>query len=246
TNKTTSTVTTDADGMVVLTVEDLKHGEYDGVYTFNLNGNEINLYDGRERHVKTAQCAEVSEGQPSEIEITTDGEVNKIQLVGADGGTKTVSAYTENEDGTRLWTVEQTRSAGEYEYGIKAKVGSAWIDEGVKVTVTVSAAEPENGKVITAELKDGILTARVEGRAAKIQIVGADGGTQTYTRYNDKIEAVKSYDHEGNEVSSVSRASAYEVWEIRVNLPAGEYTVKGKFASVWNDDGTYTLTVTAE
>ena len=246
TNKTSSSVKTDADGYVVLTVEDLMHPESDGVYTFMLNDTEINLYDGVQRYIKSAECQAVNEGETSDIVVTTTQDVAKVQLIGPDGGTMTVTESFTNDDGTKTWSIEQTRHAGEYEYSIKAKVGSTWIDEGTKVTVVVNVVTMPIGKVVDVTMDGNTFFVKVDERATKLQIIGADGGTMTLTRYNDRVKGITSYNDEGIEVSSVSRTLGYEVWEIEMILPAAKYNAIGKFGSTWNSDEPYEFTVTAE
>ncbi|MCQ2052302.1 MAG: hypothetical protein MJY74_08905, partial [Bacteroidaceae bacterium] len=50
TNASKATVKTDAEGYIVLTVEDTAYG-YDGAYTFSLGNFQINLYDGVVKHI---------------------------------------------------------------------------------------------------------------------------------------------------------------------------------------------------
>ncbi len=69
----------------------------------------------------------------------------------------------------------------------------------------------------------------VEGRPAMVQFIEPDGGTRTYDR-NNKNVSIKSYDADGNEVSSLDRNLAYEAWSIYSNMSAGvEIKARAKY-----------------
>ncbi len=85
----------------------------------------------------------------------------------------------------------------------------------------------------------------VEGRADKVQIVEPDGGTRTYHRNHEKV-TIKSYNAAGEEVGSLDRALAYEIWTLTdVNLPdQRELTVYARYGYDWSIDAPYVFTVT--
>ncbi|MBQ3127580.1 MAG: hypothetical protein IJC13_00920 [Clostridia bacterium] len=71
----------------------------------------------------------------------------------------------------------------------------------------------------------------VEGRPAMIQFIEPTDGTRTYDR-NHKNVTIKSYDAEGNEVNSLDRTAAYEVWSIYSNMmPNVEIRTRAKYLS---------------
>lgn len=89
-------------------------------------------------------------------------------------------------------------------------------------------------------------TVTANGRAAMIQFIEPDGGTRTYDR-NNKNVTIKSYDADGNEVNSLDRTVAYEVWNIYTNMSAGvEIRARVKYLDgavyTW-DVNTYSFTV---
>lgn len=74
-------------------------------------------------------------------------------------------------------------------------------------------------------------TVTVEGRPAMIQFIEPTNGTRTYDR-NNKNVSIKSYDADGNEVDSLDRTAAYEVWNIYSNMmPNVEIRTRAKYFS---------------
>ncbi len=74
-------------------------------------------------------------------------------------------------------------------------------------------------------------TVTVEGRPAMIQFIEPTDGTRTYDR-NHKNVTIKSYDVDGNEVNSLDRTAAYEVWSIYSNMmPNVEIRTRAKYLS---------------
>lgn len=81
---------------------------------------------------------------------------------------------------------------------------------------------------------------KIDGRPSKLQIAHSDGSTYTFNRYSTisvngsrGVVSIESYDKDGNEVDSLSRLVAYEVWTINLNLSEDDYTVKAKFEDEW-------------
>lgn len=82
----------------------------------------------------------------------------------------------------------------------------------------------------------------VSGRADKLQVIEANGGTRTVTRNSPNV-VIKSYDINGNEVSSLSRELDYEVWTVNTRLtPDTELQVHAKYNNEWVD-ATYRFSV---
>ena len=82
----------------------------------------------------------------------------------------------------------------------------------------------------------------VSGRADKLQVIEANGGTRTVTRNSPSV-VIKSYDINGNEVSSLSRELDYEVWTVNTRLtPDTELQVHAKYNNEWVD-ATYRFSV---
>ena len=82
----------------------------------------------------------------------------------------------------------------------------------------------------------------VSGRADKLQVIEANGGTRTVTRNSPNV-VIKSYDINGNEVSSLSRELDHEVWTVNTRLtPDTELQVHAKYNNEWVD-ATYRFSV---
>ena len=71
-------------------------------------------------------------------------------------------------------------------------------------------------------------TVTVDGRPTMIQFIEEDGGTRTYDR-NNKNVTITAYDADGNEVSSLDRTAAYEVWTIYTNLIGPKVKMRAKY-----------------
>ncbi|MBQ3128129.1 MAG: hypothetical protein IJC13_03700 [Clostridia bacterium] len=88
-------------------------------------------------------------------------------------------------------------------------------------------------------------TVKVDGRPTMIQFIEEDGGTRTYDR-NNKNVTITSYDADGNEVSSLDRTAAYEVWTVYTNLIGPNVRMRAKYiegtAYKW-EKGTYDFTL---
>ena len=62
-----------------------------------------------------------------------------------------------------------------------------------------------------------VFSATINGRPAMLQVIDEEGCTVTFDRYNSNI-IIKTYDMDGNEVSSLDRTATYEVWHFYANL----------------------------
>ncbi len=109
----------------------------------------------------------------------------------------------------------------------------------------------ETSKIINVEYQPSretrnTFTVTVKNRPTQVQFIEPDGGTRTYDR-NHKNVTVKSYDENGNEVNSLDRTLAYEVWSIYSNMSAGvEIKARAKYleGAIYSwDNATYKFTV---
>ena len=245
TNASTATLESDENGIITLSIDDAMYKS--GVYTFMLNGTEINLYDGvnNDKYILNVYDGEAEEGEAAEMIVITTGEVGKTRFTDTDGNTVTVAASETNEDGTKTWRMSKSRPAGEYEYRISVKVGHNWIEESSTGKLIFTEKQFDTGRIVKAEYDEesGLYKLTIEGRATKIQFITEDGMTRTYTRYSEAVKSRKSYDAEGNEVPDTGRLLDHEVWLVNARLYSGQnYTVAGKFEAGWNREGTATLT----
>ena len=245
TNASTAALKSDENGIITLNVEDTAHKS--GVYTFTLNGMEINLYDNVEndKYIVKVYDGEAEEGEAAELRVVTTGEVGKVRFTDTDGNTITVAASEKNDDGTKTWSMTKSKPAGEYEYSISVKVGYEWITENSKVKLTFTEKILDSGLIRSAEYdaESGLYKITIEGRATKIQFISEDGMTRTYTRYHDSVKSRKTYDEDGNEVNDTARTLDHEIWLVDAKIYSGQkYTVMGKFEAGWNREGTATLT----
>ena len=245
TNASTATLKSDGNGIITLSIDDAMYKS--GVYTFMLNGTEINLYDGvnNDKYILNVYDGEAEEGEAAEMIVITTGEVGKTRFTDTDGNTVTVAASETNEDGTKTWRMSKSRPAGEYEYRISVKVGHNWIEENSTGKLIFTEKQLDTGRIVKAEYDEesGLYKLTIEGRATKIQFITEDGMTRTYTRYSEAVKSRKSYDAEGNEVPDTGRLLDHEVWLVNARLYSGQnYTVAGKFEAGWNREGTATLT----
>ena len=245
TNASTATLESDGNGIITLSIDDAMYKS--GVYTFMLNGTEINLYDGvnNDKYILNVYDGEAEEGEAAEMIVITTGEVGKTRFTDTDGNTVTVAASETNEDGTKTWRMSKSRPAGEYEYRISVKVGHNWIEENSTGKLIFTEKQLDTGRIVKAECDEesGLYKLTIEGRATKIQFITEDGMTRTYTRYSEAVKSRKSYDAEGNEVPDTGRLLDHEVWLVNARLYSGQnYTVAGKFEAGWNREGTATLT----
>ena len=240
TNASTATVTSDENGIITLSIEDTAYES--GVYTFMLNGTQINLYS--DKYILKVYDGEAEEGEYAELRVVTTAEVGKVRFTDTDGNTVTVSSSTANEDGTKSWSMAKSRPAGEYQFSITVKIGHEWIKESSVGKLTFTERIYDSGLVRSAEYdaESGLYRITIEGRATKIQFVSEDGMTRTYTRYNDSVKSIKTYDEDGNEVNDTARTLDNEVWLVSARIYSGQkYTVAGKFEAGWNREGTVSL-----
>lgn len=230
TNSSTATFKTDENGLLTLSIVDEAYT--DGVYTFSINGKQVNLYaDVKQSNVVSVENAEAVEGEPATIKITVKDTVSKVQIVDSEKNTITNSKYVENEDGTRTFEFTRKMSKGDHVYNIRTKIGKTWNDEGKTATFTFTEKEPAQGKLVSAEYEDGLYKITIEGSGSKVRFVSPTGLNRTYSRTNMNVKSVTK-DENGN-----------EVWLVSAKLTKGtEYTVKACYDSVWDDENTVTIT----
>ncbi len=191
-NKTTTDVTTDADGYLTISVEDKSYEE--GIYTFSLNGTQINLYGE-----VTAEPEEPTRGVTSveytpsvstrnNFMFTVIGRPDKIQVIEPDGGTRTYDRYHKNvsivgydangnavnsmsrELSYEVWTIERNVPAGK-ELTAIARYGREWSkDAPYKYTVILATPEYDD-EVYSMSLA---ATEGRQGRVAATVVIGLD------------------------------------------------------------------------
>lgn len=184
--------------------------------------------------------------------IKVKGEPQKIRIVDAFGNTRTFDRNTsmtsdanalgilkiEKTDDGEIWTINVNIPEGRYV--AFAKFGKDWEENGHNFSVRfdVKPEEPTPDGVLEVTYNTPNYggkqeyTFKVSGKADKIQVVCADGGTITLSRLDPRV-AVKSYDAEGIEVYSNSTNLAYEIWTVKLDIPAGRHIAKAKYGRSW-------------
>ena len=184
--------------------------------------------------------------------IKVKGEPQKIRIVDAFGNTRTFDRNTsmtsdanalgilkiEKTDDGEIWTINVNIPEGRYV--AFAKFGKDWGENGHNFSVRfdVKPEEPTPDGVLEVTYNTPNYggkqeyTFKVSGKADKIQVVCADGGTITLSRLDPRV-TVKSYDAEGIEVYSNSTNLAYEIWTVKLDIPAGRHIAKAKYGRSW-------------
>ena len=184
--------------------------------------------------------------------IKVKGEPQKIRIVDAFGNTRTFDRNTsmtsdanalgilkiEKTDDGEIWTINVNIPEGRYV--AFAKFGKDWEENGHNFSVRfdVKPEEPTPDGVLEVTYNTPNYggkqeyTFKVSGKADKIQVVCADGGTITLSRLDPRV-TVKSYDAEGIEVYSNSTNLAYEIWTVKLDIPAGRHAAKAKYGRSW-------------
>lgn len=134
--------------------------------------------------------------------------------------------YDSNEEKAENFTI----------YGYRGTAAETYADENGFAFIPLDDESSVNNLKYTpswSSVNDYSFT--VDGRADKVQIIEATGATRTFTRNNANV-AIKCYDTDGNEVSSLSRELDHEVWTIRTRLtPDSNLKIHAKYNSVWED-----------
>ena len=184
--------------------------------------------------------------------IKVKGEPQKIRIVDAFGNTRTFDRNTsmtsdanalgilkiEKTDDGEIWTINVNIPEGRYV--AFAKFGKDWEENGHNFSVRfdVKPEEPTPDGVLEVTYNTPNYggkqeyTFKVSGKADKIQVVCADGGTTTLSRLDPRV-TVKSYDADGIEVYSNSTNLAYEIWTVELDIPAGRHIAKAKYGRSW-------------
>lgn len=77
------------------------------------------------------------------------------------------------------------------------------------------------------------LKIKVNGRAIKLQLVDKNNRSLTRTYIRPTVDNIVSYNENGEEVSSLSREIAYEVWTITKYFDPATYYVRAKYNNGW-------------
>ena len=184
--------------------------------------------------------------------IKVKGEPQKIRIVDAFGNTRTFDRNTsmtsdanalgilkiEKTDDGEIWTINVNIPEGRYV--AFAKFGKDWEENGHNFSVRfdIKPEEPTPDGVLEVTYNTPNYggkqeyTFKVSGKADKIQVACADGGTTTLSRLDPRV-TVKSYDAEGIEVYSNSTNLAYEIWTVELDIPAGRHIAKAKYGRSW-------------
>ena len=184
--------------------------------------------------------------------VKVKGEPQKIRIVDAFGNTRTFDRNTsmtsdanalgilkiEKTDDGEIWTINVNIPEGRYV--AFAKFGKDWEENGHNFSVRfdVKPEEPTPDGVLEVTYNTPNYggkqeyTFKVSGKADKVQVVCADGGTITLSRFDPRV-TVKSYDAEGIEVYSNSTNLAYEIWTVELDIPAGRHIAKAKYGRSW-------------
>ncbi|MDD6276395.1 MAG: hypothetical protein PUB20_06200 [Clostridia bacterium] len=253
TNSSSSKVTSDDNGYIDLAFEDDAYT--DGVYTFTLNGVEINLYGEVEK-----SAVESVTYTPSTSEINTftakvnvsDVRVLKLRIIDSTGGTRTydrnnpkvsVTAYNSNGDQVselsrdiayELWTLTNINLPHNAEYTAIA-IYADWTKDaeeiGCKFTVSLKQDDSEIYSMSFANESGSAPYTSAEVvtglDVTEIQFVLSDGTTQTYSANTFA---------EQNDGKLVFKAP--KVWMTKAG--ENEITVKAKVAKEWRVAGTLT------
>ena len=194
--------------------------------------------------------------------VKVKGEPQKIRIVDAYGTTRTFDRNTsmtsdanalgilkieKTEDG-EIWTLNVKLAEGKYT--AFAKFGKDWEENGCNFAVAFDT-KPEE------PIADGVIdvtyntpnyggkqdyAVKVAGKADKIQIAYANGGTTTLTRLDPRV-SIKSYDAQGNEVYANSTNLAYEIWTVSLNFAEGKHIAKAKYGNKWTDGAEFDVVI---
>ena len=194
--------------------------------------------------------------------VKVKGEPQKIRIVDAYGTTRTFDRNTsmtsdanalgilkieKTEDG-EIWTLNVKLAEGKYT--AFAKFGKDWEENGCNFAVAFDT-KPEE------PIADGVIdvtyntpnyggkqdyAVKVAGKADKIQIAYANGGTTTLTRLDPRV-SIKSYDAQGNEVYANSTNLAYEIWTVSLNIAEGKHIAKAKYGNKWTDGAEFDVVI---
>ena len=194
--------------------------------------------------------------------VKVKGEPQKIRIVDAYGTTRTFDRNTsmtsdanalgilkieKTEDG-EIWTLNVKLAEGKYT--AFAKFGKDWEENGCNFAVAFDT-KPEE------PIADGVIdvtyntpnyggkqdyAVKVAGKAGKIQIAYANGGTTTLTRLDPRV-SIKSYDAQGNEVYANSTNLAYEIWTVSLNIAEGKHIAKAKYGNKWTDGAEFDVVI---
>ncbi len=194
--------------------------------------------------------------------VKVKGEPQKIRIVDAYGTTRTFdrnTSMTSDANALGILKIEKTEDGeiwilnvklAEGKYTAFAKLGKDWEENGCNFAVAFDT-KPEE------PVTDGVIDVtyntpnyggkqdyaiKVAGKADKVQIAYANGGTTTLTRLDPRV-SIKSYDAQGNEVYANSTNLAYEIWTVSLNIAEGKHIAKAKYGSKWTDGAEFDVVI---
>ena len=194
--------------------------------------------------------------------VKVKGEPQKIRIVDAYGTTRTFdrnTSMTSDANALGILKIEKTEDGeiwilnvklAEGKYTAFAKFGKDWEENGCNFAVAFDT-KPEE------PIADGVIdvtyntpnyggkqdyAVKVAGKADKIQIAYANGGTTTLTRLDPRV-SIKSYDAQGNEVYANSTNLAYEIWTVSLNIAEGKHIAKAKYGNKWTDGAEFDVVI---
>lgn len=176
------------------------------------------------------EVAKTLEDAIAALELKAD--YSALDAAIADAATYDKNAWT---DATWAVVEEKLAAANEVDREL-GETSQAIIDEATEALVAALGAL--EAKEVTSSVKEITYTpsedthntfeVKVDGRMAMVQFIEEDGGTRTYDRYNKNV-TIKSYNADGEEVNSLDRSVAYEVWTINTNLIGPNVQVRTKY-----------------
>ncbi len=204
TNKSDLSVTSDENGIIILTVDD-KEFNFDGAYTFTLNGVTVNLYDGvTNTSVISASVEDIpSINTNAVVDVKVSGSPDMVKLVDKDDPTNAIvveraDAAIEKTDGSEIWQVLVYVDKTSSTYYVSARYGDSDSSNYVELVITAKDApdltihsmvvsgmvagdgktpKDNNGRMLVGR-HDVTITTSTD--VMKIQFVDVNGNTWTY------------------------------------------------------------------
>ncbi|MBE6774144.1 MAG: hypothetical protein E7544_07960 [Ruminococcaceae bacterium] len=150
--------------------------------------------------VLTAYSIDVAVADTAVFTVKTTTDVAKIQIIDANGNTKTLNAGYEDVDGVRVWTYERVLADGEYTYTVKVRgLNTAWADTNATTTFRVGAPTEGTIKSATTDkdyyfLGDTVtLTVVTDVAVSKIQYTDNNGNTKTLADGYVEADGVRTW-----------------------------------------------------
>ena len=204
-------------------------------------------------------------GGKQEYFVKVSGKADKIQIAYENGGTTTRARYDlrvsiksydaqGNEVDAKsanlayeIWTVKLNIAEGKHV--ARAKYGKVWTGDHEFTVVYDVKPAPKGVVDVTYDTPNyggkQQYSFKVDGKASKIQIAYGKGGTTTFIRIDPRV-SIKSYDAQGNEVSTNSADLAYEIWTVKLSIPEGKHLAKAKYGKTWTDGFEFDVVITSK